>query len=80
MEKLIILVNIHYLLFFLRDIHEGYLSLENAYLKQSNFAIELKNFGNSRKTLEKKTFFKKQDYYLVQEKKFLIDLKADYFQ
>ena len=27
---------------FLRDIHEGYLSLENADLKQSNFAIELK--------------------------------------
>ena len=29
---------------FLRDIHEGYLSLENADHKQSNFAIELKEF------------------------------------
>ena len=29
---------------FLRDIHEGYLSLENADHKQSNFAVELKNF------------------------------------
>ena len=27
---------------FLRDIHEGYLSLENADFRQSNFAIELK--------------------------------------
>ena len=27
---------------FLRDIHEGHLSLENADLQQSNFALELK--------------------------------------
>ena len=37
-EKL--LINIKYL-FFLRDILEGNLSLENANLKQSNLAIEL---------------------------------------
>ena len=29
---------------FLRDKYEGYLSLENTDLKQSNFAAELKNF------------------------------------
>ena len=53
---------------FLRDIHEGHLSLENADHKQSNFAIELNNLEKGRKTFEKKT----QDYYLVQKKKFLI--------
>ena len=42
---------------FLRDINEGYLSLKNANLKQSNFAIELKNFEKDTKTLEKKVFF-----------------------
>ena len=34
----------------LRDIHERYLSLENADHKQSNFAIELKNFEKGAKT------------------------------
>ena len=41
---------------FLRDIHEGYLSLENVGHKQNNFAIELKNFEKGTKTLEKKSF------------------------
>ena len=39
------------------------LSLENADIKQNNFAIELKNF-------EARSFQISQDYYLVQEKKF----------
>ena len=52
-EKLKILANIHYLMY-LRDAHEGYLSLENADHKQSNFAIELKNFEKDTKTLAKK--------------------------
>ena len=43
---------------FLRDIHEGYLSLENADLKQSKFANELNNFDKGIKRLEKKVFFK----------------------
>ena len=54
MEKLIILVNIIY--FFLRHIHEGYFSLEDADNKQSNFATELKNFDKDIKTCEKKSF------------------------
>ena len=40
---------------FLRDIHEGNLSIEKADNKQSNFAYELKNFEKSTKTLEKKS-------------------------
>ena len=57
-EKLIILVNFDYLLFFLRDIHNVYLSLEKASNKQSNFANELKNFEKFTKIVEKKSFLK----------------------
>ena len=39
--KHIVLVNIHYLFFFLKYIHERYLSLKDADNKQSNFATEL---------------------------------------
>ena len=56
MKELIILVNIHYYCF-LRDIHDGYLLLEEADNKQSNFANELKNFKKGTKTLEKKKKF-----------------------
>ena len=35
---------------------EGQLLLGSAHLKQSNFAIELKNFEKGTKTLEKKSF------------------------
>ena len=41
---------------FLRDIHEGHLSIEKADNKQSNFANELKNFDKGMKTLEEKSF------------------------
>ena len=44
---------------FLRDINEGYLSLKNANLKQSNFAIELKNFEKRHKNTWKKSLFLK---------------------
>ena len=42
---------------FLRDIHEGNLSLEDADYKQSNYAAKLKNLGKGKKQL-KKSFFK----------------------
>ena len=58
-EKLIILANIHYLLFSI-DIHEGYLSLEDAHNKQSNLATELKNFEKDIKAIEKKSKVKPQ--------------------
>ena len=41
---------------FLRDIHEGHLSIEKADNKQSNFANELRNFDKGIKTLEKSLF------------------------
>ena len=41
---------------FLRDIHEGHLSIEKADNKKSNFAYDLKNFKKGIKTLEKKVF------------------------
>ena len=56
MKKLIILVNIHYPLFFKRDIHEGYLSLENADNKQSNFATEWKNSDKGIKETKETSF------------------------
>ena len=42
---------------FLRDIHEGHLSIEKADNKHSTFAIELKNFDKGIKNLEN-FFFK----------------------
>ena len=48
-KRIRILVNIHDLLF-LRDVHEGHLSVEKADNKQS------KNFGKGMKTLEKCLF------------------------
>ena len=42
---------------FLRDIHEGYLSLKDADNKQSKFATQLKNFDKSIKRISKKKFF-----------------------
>ena len=45
------------LIVFSKDIHEWYLSLENADLQQSNFAVELKNFEKGTKK-KKKSLFK----------------------
>ena len=36
--------------------HEEYLSLEKADLKQSNFAVDLNNFDEGIKTIEKSLF------------------------
>ena len=43
------------LIVFLRDIHEGHLSLEDDG-HQSNFAAKLKNLDNSKKRIEKQFF------------------------
>ena len=59
---------------------EGYLSLEDADNKQTNFATKLKNFDKVVKAIEKKYFLNNLGFFFVQEKKFLITLKADYFQ
>ena len=41
---------------FLRDIHEGHLSIEKADDKKSNFINELKKFDKAIKTLKKSIF------------------------
>ena len=64
---------------FLIDIHDGYLSLQDADNEQNNFATELKNFVKGTKAIEKKYFLNELDYILVQGKKFLLTLYADYF-
>ena len=51
-EKLNVLVNIHYLLIFLRDLPEGHLSIEKADNYQNNILNELKG----TKSFEKKFF------------------------
>ena len=38
---------------FLRDIHEGYLSLEDGDEERNNFAAKLKNLDKGKKTTEK---------------------------
>ena len=68
------MINIKYL-FFLRDILEGNLSLENANLKQSNLAIEL--IWERYKKTWKKSFL--NEFGLLQEKKFFIALEANCF-
>ena len=52
MEKLNVLVNIHHLLIFLRDLPEGHLSIEKADNYQNNILNELKG----TKSFEKKFF------------------------
>ena len=49
-------MNIHYLLFFLRDTHKRCLPLEDADYKQSNFTTELKNFDKGIKQLKKSIY------------------------
>ena len=51
-----ILVNFHCILFFLRDIHEERLSLEDFDNEQSNFATKLKNFDKGIKKSLSKNF------------------------
>ena len=48
-ENFIILINILYLLFFLRDMYEGNLSLKDADDEQSKFITKLKNLDKGRK-------------------------------
>ena len=51
LEQFIILVNITYLLFFFRDIHKEYLSMEVGDDEQSNFAAKIKNLDKGKKQL-----------------------------
>ena len=55
-EKVIVFVNILYLLLFLRDVNEGYVSLKDPDDKQSKFAYELKNADKDVKSVENRFF------------------------
>ena len=70
MGKLIILVNNNYLLFFLRDIHNGYLSLKKANKNQRCFANQLENFQKGTKALEKKYLLNNLGLLFSAKKKF----------
>ena len=48
-ENFIILINILYLLFFLRDMYEGNLSLKDADDEQSKFIAKLKNLEGRKR-------------------------------
>ena len=52
-------MNFHCILFFLQDIHEERLSLEDFDNNQSKFATKLKNFDKGIKAFEKKYLSKK---------------------
>ena len=64
---------------FLRDIHEGHLSIENVNRKQSNLAIELQNFEKGTKTLEKKSFLNNLGLLLSAREKVLNSFKGRLF-
>ena len=91
MEKLIISIvlsknlknlsiSIHYLLFFSRDKYERKLTVEEADSEQSKLANKQKGMSRIVKTVEEKFFKTTRYYFLLQEKKFLMTLKAEYFQ
>ena len=59
---------------FLRDIHEGHLSLKDADEEQSTFPANVNNLDKGKNN-------ETEEYYLVKEKMFLtVTLKAGYFQ
>ena len=76
--KILILVNIHYILISKWDINSRYLSLEKADNNRSSFANELKNFERGAKTLFLIFFF--LTIIWCKRKKFLLTLQVEYFQ
>ena len=62
------------LIFFLRDIHEGHLSLEDVDDDQNNFDAKIKNLDL------KKSFFTILGQLVRAREKVLITLKEDHFQ
>ena len=65
---------------FLRDTHDGSWSLEDANKRKIQLANEFKDMGEGKIPVEKRALLKNEYYLLVQEKNFLIILKAKYFQ
>ena len=64
---------------FSKDIHERYLSLENADHKQTHSAIELKNFEKGTKRLEKKSYLDNLGLLFSEREKVLNTFKSRLF-
>ena len=64
---------------FLRDIHEGHLSIERADNKRSNFPNESKNFEKGTKSFEKKYFLNNLGLLFSAREKFLERFKSRLF-
>ena len=64
---------------FLRDIHEGHLSIEETDNKQGDFAKELKNFDKGIKTLEKNSFLNNLGLLYSAREKVLNSFKSRLF-
>ena len=68
------------MIYILRDIHEGYLLLEDADNGQSNFATELMNLGKGKKkTPEKKFFLNNLELFVSAREKVLNNFKSRLF-
>ena len=74
-------VNIIYLLFFLRDIHEGYLSLEDADDEQYNLVAKLNNLDKGTRELKKwkRGFFNNLGLLFSAREKLLNNFKSRLF-
>ena len=70
----------NYLPIIFKDIHERHLSLKDTDPEQSKFANKLMSIDKSIKPIDRKSFLSNKESLLMKEKKFLVTLKADYFQ
>ena len=70
----------HCLLYFLRNIHTGVLSVEDGDKEQNKLFKKLCDINNGEKSFEKSIFWKKYDFSMIHEKKVLRTVKVIYFQ
>ena len=77
-EKFITLKNIFWILF-LRNIHEGHLSLNDADDEQSNFAAKLNNLDKGKKTIKKGFFINNLGLLFRDREKVLNNFKTRLF-
>ena len=77
-QKIIFLANIHYL-FFLRDIHEGNLTLKDADEEQSKLASILKDLNRDVKPIEKISFLYNIGFFLSEREKIVNNFRSKKF-
>ena len=73
-EKFIIALNILCLFFFLRDMHEGFLSLKDTDNEQNKFANKLKSIDKGIKSIEKNLFLNNMNLFFTARENVLNDL------